>query len=394
MRIPLWLVMLWVLGIAVVAAGASLASYAFVRDRAVELDSVLELPDPPQIGRPLSLAPEDSETVAATPQPDSPPDAGDTAEPTTAAPETAGDAPPTGDAGDSAAEPDNGEPEYQPYDDPRRVSVLLLGIDQREGEVGPFVTDTLILFSIDPIGKTGAILSIPRDLWVELPGIGQWGRINGANIVGDEISYPGGGGPAYAIKVVEQVLGLNTIDYFVVINFEVFTTLIDAIGPIEVCPSEPIDDDLYPDGSYGYISIHFDAGCQELEADRLLQYARTRHADSDIGRSTRQQEVILAVREKVLSTGGVFDLIPEGARLWQSLRDNVRTNMSFEDMVQLALKAEEIEENNIRRAQISFSEVELGLTAEGDEVLVPIGTDIQLLMRDLFRPAGAASLRE
>jgi len=277
------------------------------------------------------------------------------------------------------------------WNDPRRVNILLLGIDQRAGEQGPFPTDTIILLSIDPAGQTAAMLTIPRDLWVDYP-TGQTGRINAANIIGDQVQYPGGGGPAMAVKTVEQTIGVK-IQFYVLINFEVFTALIDVIGPVEVCPNEPIDDDKYPDGSYGYITIHFDAGCQDLEAERLLQYARTRHGDSDISRSSRQQEVILAVREKVLTTGGIIKLLPQALNLWESLQANFATNMTFDDMMSLAQKAESIPEENIRQSQISFGEVRTGVTPEGDQILVPIPSDIALLLSDLFRPAGTPSSR-
>jgi LCP family protein required for cell wall assembly len=279
------------------------------------------------------------------------------------------------------------------WSDPRRVSVLLLGIDQRAGETGTFPTDTIILLSLDPVGQTAAILSVPRDLWVDYPGVGRSGRINGANIIGDEINYPGGGGPAFAVKTVEKVLGVP-IQYYVLINFEVFYKLIDTIGPIKVCPPEPITDDQYPDGSYGYIKIHFDAGCQELGSERLLQYARTRHSDSDVGRSSRQQEVIMSVRSQVLTMGGVMALLPEAPSLWNSVQANVRTNLTFDQMLSLANTAQGIPTDNIRQGQISFEDVELGTSPEGDQILVPIGTDIRLKIEDLFRPAGAPSARQ
>ena len=385
MRIPQWFVLAWVVFFSALGIVGAVITYGFVRDRAAELDSVLELPDPPQLGRPAGG--ERASTVTALPPAgrETPaPDAGITPTPAEgAAPETPAPAAITGGVQPLA---------FAPWDDPRRVSVLLLGIDQRAGEQGTFPTDTIMLFSLDPVGNTAAILSIPRDLWVEYPGLGRSGRINGANIVGDEISYPGGGGPAYAVRTVEKELGLK-IQYYVLINFEVFTTLIDAIGPVEVCPPEPIDDDHYPDGSYGYITIHFDAGCQELDAERLLQYARTRHQDSDIGRSARQQEVILAVRKKVLSAGGVASLLPQAAALWESVQDNIRTNLTFEDMVRLALRAEQIPAEDIRQGQISFGEVYESTTEDGEQVLIPIASDIRLLIEDLFRPPGTPSAR-
>ncbi len=387
--IPQWFVMAWVVVFGAIAVGGSLLAYTFVRDRAAELDSVVDLPELPQLGS------GSSDQMDATPTPD------DGAAP-------AGDLTPTLDAaaGDEPAAqatesaPDEAEPSSEetlvavaPWQDPRRVSILLLGIDQRAGETGTFATDTIILLSLDPVGKTGALLSIPRDLWVQMPGLNQPGRINTANIIGDDINYPGGGGPAYAARVVEKELGI-TIQHYVLINFEVFTTLIDAIGPVEVCPPEPIDDDQYPDGSYGTISIHFDAGCQELNAERLLQYARTRHSDSDIGRSSRQQEVILAVRDKVLSAGGVLSLLPQVPALWRSVQDNIRTDLTLEEVISLARTAESIPDSEIRQSQISFGEVELGTTADGDQILMPIHSDIQALVQDLFRPPGTPSSRE
>ncbi len=375
MRVPQWFLLVWVIGITVVAVGASALAYTFVRDRAGELDRVLELPNPPQLGRP---APQ--EAPSSTPPP---------ASATTDAP-AAPDAAVTAEEAVTPAEEDL----LGTWQDPRRVSVLLLGIDQRKGEQGTFPTDTIILFSLDPVGKTAAILSIPRDLWVEYPGMGKSGRINGANIIGDEINYPGGGGPAYAVKTVENLLGVP-IQYYVLINFEVFYALVDAIGPVEVCPSQVIHDDQYPDGSYGYMTVHFDPGCQELDAERLLQYARVRHGDDqgDIGRAARQQEVILKIREKVLSVGGVSALLPQITTLWESVQDNIRTNLSFEEMVRLARTAEDVPDTEIRRAQISFDEVFLSTSPEGDQVLIPIASDIRLLIEDLFRPPGAPSTR-
>lgn len=406
MRIPQWVVFVWVIVLAVGAVGGTVLAYRIARDRAAELDDVLDLPQLPQLTglnpfaedvTPSTPAPLDAEEAPAVVLPEPQETAPDPAE-VAAAP----DGEPSGDdlapqaAADPAAETTGADvdalAQLEPWDDPRRVTVLLMGIDQREGETGPFPTDTMILLSIDPAGKTAAVLTIPRDLWVEFPGLPQPGKINTAMIRGDQIDYPGGGGPALAMRTVERNLGVK-VQYYVVINFEVFTEVIDAIGTVEVCPPEPIDDDQYPDGSYGTISIHFDAGCQELDSERLLQYARTRHGNSDIDRSRRQQEVIMAVRDRVLSAGGVIALLPRVPALWESVRENVRTNLSLQDIVRLALAAEGISSENIRQGQITFEEVYLQQSPEGEDILVPISTDIRLLIQDLFRPAGTPSQR-
>lgn len=420
-RIPQWFVFAWVIVFALGSVGGAVLAYSYVRDRATELDEVVDLPELPQVG---SLNPFADDEPAEEP-----------ADPLTAeeAPvvetgeEAAGDAENSAEASDApeateepaevAAAPDadlpgedseatsDAEPGaetvsadaealalLEPWDDPRRVTILLMGIDQREGEAGPFPTDTIILLSIDPAGKTAAVLTIPRDLWVEFPGLPEPGKINTAMIRGDQVNYPGGGGPALAMKTVERTLGVP-VHYYVVINFDVFTEIIDAIGAIEVCPPEPIDDNQYPDGSYGTITIHFDAGCQELESEQLLQYARTRHGNSDIDRSRRQQEVIMATRDRVLSAGGVISLIPRAPALWESVQENVRTNLGLQEIIRLGLTAEGISSENIRQGQITFEEVLLQQSPQGEDILVPISTDIRLLIQDLFRPAGAPSQR-
>ncbi len=88
-----------------------------------------------------------------------------------------------------------------------RINILLLGIDQREGETGPFRTDTMILVGIDPATNAVSMLSIPRDLWVRIPGYGE-NRINTAHSTGDAKGYPGGG-VALAKKTVSQKLGVQ-----------------------------------------------------------------------------------------------------------------------------------------------------------------------------------------
>src|SRR5690554_379286 len=422
-RIPQWFVFAWVIVFGLGSVGGAVFAYSFVRERATELDDVLDLPELPQVSGlnpfaiddptetpdPLNVdeAPvieglEDGEGVEDTSEDTSETSALPDATPEPVEIAAAGESPPGEDAGDEpnpdadASEATSAETdalaELEPWDDPRRVTILLMGIDQREGEAGPFPTDTVILLSIDPAGKTAAVLTIPRDLWVEFPGLPEPGKINTAMIRGDQVNYPGGGGPALAMKTVERTLGVP-VHYYVVINFEVFTEVIDAIGPIEVCPPEPIDDDEYPDGSYGTISIHFDAGCQELDSERLLQYARTRHGNSDIDRSRRQQEVIMATRDRVLSAGGVISLIPRAPALWESIQENVRTNLSLQEIIRLALAAESIESENIRQGQITFEEVLMQQSPQGEDILVPIPTDFRLLIQDLFRPAGTPSQR-
>ena len=98
----------------------------------------------------------------------------------------------------------------------------------------------MILVNIDPVRKTAGVLSIPRDLWVDIPGVGQ-GRINQAHREGDVINYPGGGGPALAMETVANNFGVR-VDRYLVVNFDLFEKVVDIIAPegVEVCPTERI----------------------------------------------------------------------------------------------------------------------------------------------------------
>lgn len=288
-------------------------------------------------------------------------------------------------ATETAPEPTLTIPVEEPLEiDPRRVTILLMGIDQRQGEEGQFRTDTMIVLSLDPIAQTGAMLSIPRDLWVSIPGGFGEGRINTANFRGDDptVAYPGGG-PALAMKTVEKVIGVP-INHYVLINFDAFTTLIDSVGPIEVCPPEAIDDPKYPDGSYGYQPIYIEAGCQDMPAEKLLQYSRTRATSGgDFDRAKRQQEVILAVRDKILSLGGFTSLLGDALPLWESVSANIKTDMTLDEILAIGKAAQNVE--TICKGTISTGEVLLGTGTDGSDILIPIGTDIIALVADLFR---------
>ena len=204
MRIPGWM---FILGVVVLVAGTALCSvftFNFAHKAAVDLgNSGVRIAELPPTATPAPTNTPAPPTATTRP--------GDTPVPTIPVPTATVD------------------PLAQyAWQDPRRTNILLLGIDQRKGETGTFNTDTMMIFSVDPVRKTVGMVSIPRDLWVDIPG-SQPSRINTANAVGEINAYPGGG-PALSAATVTQNLGVK-IDKYVLINFDVFTTLIDAIAP-------------------------------------------------------------------------------------------------------------------------------------------------------------------
>lgn len=271
----------------------------------------------------------------------------------------------------------------------QRVTVLVLGIDQRQNERGPWRTDTMILLSADPRTQTAAMLSIPRDLWVEIPGIRDTEgnpvieRINTANVFGDIRDYPGGG-PALAMRTVEYNLGVP-VDYYVMVNFTAFENLIDTIGGIDVVVPQDIYDPTYPDGANGYEPFSIKAGPQHLDGRTALKYARTRHTPgSDFDRARRQQQVILAIRDKVLRFEMLPTLLMRAPELYANFRDSVKTNLTLEQAIGLVQLAQSIPQERIRSGIIDQNYTSDYVTPKGEQVLIPQREKISELIDSLF----------
>lgn len=275
----------------------------------------------------------------------------------------------------------------QPWQGTERVSILLLGIDQRCDEEGPAHTDSMMVLTIDPVGKSANLLSLPRDLWVEIPDIGA-DRINQANYYGEAYEYPGGGA-ALAMQTVENLLGIP-IDYYAAVNFDAFIEAVELINGIDVEVAETIDDESYPDRCYGYDPFYIEAGTQHLNGEQALKYARTRATfGGDVDRAARQQQVMLAVRDKVVQLDMVPQLIRQAPQLWLTFQTNVRTNMTPDEAVQLALLAQDIPEEDIASTVIDYTYVYNEITPDGRQVLVPIRENIRALRDELFAPPAA-----
>jgi LCP family protein required for cell wall assembly len=265
-----------------------------------------------------------------------------------------------------------------------RISILLLGIDQRCNQDGPTHTDTLMVLTIDPVGLSAAVLSLPRDLWVEIPDFGV-DRINQAYYLGQIYEYPGGG-PALATKTVETTLGI-TLDYFVAVNFDAFIEAVDLVGGITIDVPEAIDDPSYPDSCYGFDPFSIEAGVQQLDGETALKYARTRATfGGDVDRAGRQQAVILALQDQVMRRDQLPQLITKSLQLWQTFQANVRTDLSFEEALQLGLMVQDIPRSSIQTAVINFDYVYNETTPDGRQVLVPNREKIRELRDALFAP--------
>lgn len=271
-------------------------------------------------------------------------------------------------------------PTSSPAPETERKNILLMGIDRRPGE--PFIsrTDTMMLASIDPESEEISILSIPRDLYVVIPGKGQ-DRINTAFVYGSVGNNPAGGAQL-AMQTVEYNLGVPVHDYLLV-DFSAVTNGIDAIGGIDIQVPYDIYDPTFPDMDYGYDPLYIPAGLQHMDGATALKYARTRHQDNDFYRARRQQQVILAARQKLLGLG-LPEMLRQAPFLYQQLNNGIRTDLSLDEIISLATAASGISSDAIRNEVLDQNFVMAYRTPEGAAVLVPINETIGPLIQDMF----------
>jgi LCP family protein required for cell wall assembly len=268
------------------------------------------------------------------------------------------------------------------WDGEGRVNLLVLGIDQRGSQGGYFRTDTMIIVSVDPKANSVGIISVPRDLWVPIWGYDIENRINTAHYYGDARAYPGGG-PALARDTVAYNLGIP-IHHYIRLNFSAFEKLIDEIGGIELYVEKTINDPLYPDEGTGYDPFYLPAGQHHLDGKTALKYARSRHGTGDFDRAQRQQQVILAARDQVVQLNQLPRLIANGPEILSTLGDSVRTDLNFDQAVQLAQIVNAIPLEAYRGAVIDQSYTQPYTTDSGAQVLIPLRDKIATLYESFF----------
>jgi LCP family protein required for cell wall assembly len=300
-----------------------------------------------------------------------------------------------------------------------RINILLLGSDSLAGDHYGH-TDTMILATVDPISKTAGLLSIPRDLWVSIPGYGE-NRINQAYRLGVLNQHPGGG-PGLVKETIEANLGVP-VHHYVRIDFDGFKQLIDTLGGVEVCVPETIDAAAYYgyvpqfidkanyysyipaepvatgladetvtttnslsqttalDLENGYRFLYIEAGWHTLDGTSALRYARSRASiTADFARVQRQQAVLLAMRKKALQ----INALPKIPDLWGAMSHIIETDLQLGDILQLARLAYEITPAQIQAGAISHDQTQGHRTSTGASVLLPKRAEIKLLVDQIF----------
>ena len=224
-----------------------------------------------------------------------------------------------------------------------RLNVLLLGIDSRGESSTTRNTDTMIVLSLDPVNKAAAMLSIPRDVYINRPGV-LVDKVNAAYAFG---------GPDLARKVVEDLLGIR-LNAYALVDFDAFTKIVDSVGGVIVDVRRPVRDESYPTPDYGVERLDITTGPQLMDGPTALRFARSRHDTNDYSRAQRQQLVLAALRTR-LSEGDFIRSLPA---IVDQVGSAVQTNFDPANVPSLALFGSGIDGSAIR-----------------SEVLFPCGAD-------------------
>jgi len=191
----------------------------------------------------------------------------------------------------------------------------------------------MIVLSLDPMNRTAAMLSLPRDIYINRPGV-LVDKINAAYALG---------GPDLARKVVEDLLGIR-INSYALVDFDAFTKIVNTVGGVVVDVKRPLRDEYYPTADYGVERIDIAAGPQVMDGDVALRYARSRHDSNDYSRAARQQQVIGALRIKLTEN----DMLRGLPGILDHVGSAVQTNFDPANVIPLARFGSGIPGDSIR----------------------------------------------
>jgi LCP family protein required for cell wall assembly len=260
---------------------------------------------------------------------------------------------------------------------PKTTVVALLGIDEAK-RAAIWRTDSIVLVLINEGNQRVGMMSIPRDLWVAIPGHDQ-DRINTVDALGERTNYPGGG-PGLLDQTLRYNLNIP-VDHYARIDFRGFENLIDQVGGITIDVKVPIDDQL-PDPlrPNAWKRFTLPAGIQHMDGHTALSYCRVRMATSDFDRSRRQRQVLVALWSKMLTLNALM----RAPKLWDELTGIVDTDLKMLEAVRLAYVVNGIGIENIRSIEFGSNLAGGWITPSGAQVLLPNKDAIQDAIRELM----------
>lgn len=257
-----------------------------------------------------------------------------------------------------------------------RTNVLILGLDRRPEQGFIVRSDVVMLVTACPQTPRLGLLSIPRDLYVEVPRYGN-NRINTAHFWGEREAV--GGGPDLAMETVVHNFRVP-VQHYVRVDFDGFRAVVDAVGGIDVVVEKPIVDNAYPTEDYGTMRIEIPAGPQRMDGERALQYVRTRRGASDFERAARQQQVVMALLRRVVTPQNW----PRLPAVVQTVAENVDMNLGPVEILRLSVTVLRVGVDNIEHHVIDRDMTRPWTTPTGGAVLLPRWEMIDPLVQALF----------
>ena len=249
-----------------------------------------------------------------------------------------------------------------PTDDAEIINILLLGADYSTSRVSR--TDVMIIASIRPGDRMVTLISIPRDLYVFIPGRDMQ-RINTAYLYGEIDGYPGGG-EALVKDTILQNLGVQ-IDHIAMVNFDGFRQIIDTLGGVEVPLACPFTDYRLNPATESLYLFSVGPGVVHMDGYTALWYARSRMSSNDFDRGRRQQEILRAIYAKALQ----LDVVSQIPSLYQDFQESVVTDMTLGDILGMVPLSLDVKAPRIRSFSISGPLVNSWITPAGGYVLIP-----------------------
>jgi LCP family protein required for cell wall assembly len=260
---------------------------------------------------------------------------------------------------------------------PDAINIVVLGSDQRP-DWSEWHTDAVHLVSIQTDQAVVSVLSIPRDLYVYIPGISM-SRVNFADYYGEVYGYSGGG-PGLVRDTLLYNLGIR-VDHYVRTNFDGLIGIVDTLGGVDIPVHCSLEDHWpYPDENGEYPLLTLEPGIHHMDGETALWYARSRMTTSVFSRERRQQQVLQAIWRKLRSEGQ-YSQIPT---LWQQVQGMVATDMDLDDIVAVAGVAFLMQDQNVRFYRIDYDMVSPFTTARGGYVFLPNWEGIQPVVSEVL----------
>lgn len=242
-------------------------------------------------------------------------------------------------------------------------NILVMGTDRRPHDA-TWRTDTIMVVGLDRARTRAAVLSVPRDLYIEIPNYG-YGRINQVDYIGERVTRVKGGGPALMSSVLSETLGIAT-EHWVRFELTGFETIVDAVGGVTVSLDCPFYEPIFNLDTDSWEYFTLPAGEVHMDGETANWFVRLRLTESDIGRANRQRQFLWALRDQALNT----NLLRQFPALWKAFSDSFDTDLSLLDMVELIQYGLGLDSSNVRASGFTLKDLQSHITASGASVLI------------------------